>query len=166
MTLNWTVVLLSSLIPLVVGFIYYNKNVFGKTWMAATGMTEEKAKSANMVKIFGLSILYNVMLAIIMPSMVIHQYHIGSLLQGQADFGQAGSASTQFMESALASYGNEFRSFKHGALHGFILSLFVGLPMIGTASLYEMRGAKYNLISWGYWAISLTIMGGIICQFA
>jgi uncharacterized protein (DUF2062 family) len=166
MTLNWIAILLSSLIPMVVGFIYYNKNVVGTAWMKATGMTEEKAKSANMLKIFGFSILFNIMLATMMPSVVIHQFHIGSMLMGQPDFQNPDSESAQFMKSTLEKYGSEFRTFKHGALHGFLLSLFIGLPLIATASLYEMRGAKYNLISWGYWAISLTLMGGVICQFA
>jgi hypothetical protein len=166
MTLNWTVILLSSLIPLVVGFIYYNKNVVGTAWMKATGMTEEKAKSANMLKIFGFSILFNVMLAVMMPSVVIHQFHLQSMLMEQPDFAQPGSESSEFLKTTLEKYGQDFRSFKHGALHGFLLSLFIGLPLIATASLYEMRGAKYNLISWGYWAISLTLMGGVICQFA
>jgi uncharacterized membrane protein len=166
MSLNWIAILLSSLIPMVVGFIYYNKNVCGTAWMKATGMTEEKAKSANMFKIFGFSLLFNVMLAVMMPTVVIHQMHVGSMLMDQPDFQNPESESAQFLKSTLAKYGSDFRTFKHGALHGFMLSLFVGLPMIATGSLYERRGAKYNLITWGYWAISLTLMGGVICQFA
>jgi Protein of unknown function (DUF1761) len=166
MTLNWTVVLLSSLVPLVVGFIYYNPKVLGNAWMAASGMTMEKAKGANMLKIFGFSALLNLMLSVTIPGMVIHQSHLYSFMMSQPDFGQPGSATMQFIESTMAKYGSEFRTFKHGALHGFIMSLFIGLPLIATASLYERRGAKYSLIAWGYWAISLTIMGGIVCQFA
>jgi hypothetical protein len=166
MQLNWMVVLLSSLVPLAVGFIYYNPKVVGNAWMAESGMTEEKAKGANMIKIFGFSILFNLMLAVSMPSMVIHQFHFQSFLMNQPGFGEKDSEVMKFIESTMAKYGNEFRSFKHGALHGFIMSIFIALPLIGTGSLFERKSAKYNLISWGYWAISLTLMGGIICQFA
>ena len=166
MTLNWTVVLLTSLVPILVGFIYYNPKVVGNAWMRASGMTLEKAKSANMLKVFGFSLLFSIMLAGMMPTVVIHQFHFPSFLMNQPGFDQEGSEVNVFMKETLAKYGKEFRTFKHGALHGFMMSLFVALPLIGIGSLYEMRGAKYNLITWGYWAISLTIMGGIICQFA
>ena len=134
--------------------------------MVAAARTGEKAKGANMVKVFGFSILFSVMLASMMPTVVIHQFHFPSFLMNQPGFGEKDSEVTKFMEDTLTKYGHEFRSFKHGALHGFLMSIFVALPLIGTGSLFERRSAKYNLIAWGYWAICLTLMGGIICQFA
>ena len=42
----------------------------------------------------------------------------------------------------MADYGNAFRTYKHGALHGFITGLLLVLPVIGTNALYERRRFK------------------------
>lgn len=55
--MHWLAQILAALGPLVVGFIWYNPKVFGKAWMASTGMTEEKAKQGNMPMIFGVSLV-------------------------------------------------------------------------------------------------------------
>ncbi len=54
---------LSGIASLVLGFIWYNPNVFGKAWMAETGMTEEKAQQGNMPMIFGISFLISAYMA-------------------------------------------------------------------------------------------------------
>ena len=50
--INYLAVLVASLIGFVIGFLWYGP-VFGKAWMAESGMTEEKVQSGNMAKIFG-----------------------------------------------------------------------------------------------------------------
>jgi hypothetical protein len=67
-------------------------------------------------------------------------------------------------EAFMADYGTAFRTFEHGALHGFMTGLFFILPVIGVNALYERRSFKYVLISGGYWVVSMMIMGGIICM--
>jgi hypothetical protein len=52
---NFGIMALAALVPMIIGFIWYHKAVFGKAWMAASGMTDEKAKGGNMPVIFGLS---------------------------------------------------------------------------------------------------------------
>ncbi len=56
MPFNFYAVLIASLSSFFVGFIWYNPKVFGTIWMKETGMTEEKAKQGNMIKIFGLTL--------------------------------------------------------------------------------------------------------------
>lgn len=56
MPFNLIAVLVSSLVTLLVGFVWYNPKVFGTIWMQETGMTEEKAQKSNMLKVFGLTI--------------------------------------------------------------------------------------------------------------
>ena len=63
----------------------------------------------------------------------------------------------------LSDYGNVFRTFKHGALHGSMIGLFVALPVIATNCLFEQKSFKYAAITSGYWIIVMTIMGAIIC---
>jgi hypothetical protein len=65
----------------------------------------------------------------------------------------------------MAKYGNNFRTFKHGALHGFISAFLMVLPVIGTNALFERKGFKYIAINVGFWIINFTIMGGIICAW-
>ena len=63
----------------------------------------------------------------------------------------------------MADYGDAFRSFKHGALHGLMAGLFIALPVIATNCLFEQKSFRYAAITSGYWIIVMTIMGAIIC---
>lgn len=66
----------------------------------------------------------------------------------------------------MTDYGMAYRTFKHGALHGFMSGLFFAFPMIGINALFERKSWKYILIHAGFWTVCLTFMGGIICAFA
>ena len=68
------------------------------------------------------------------------------------------------LKNYMDAYGNTYRTFKHGALHGFMTGLFFCLPVIGVGALFERRSWKYTLIAGGYWVVTGMIMGGIICQ--
>ena len=56
MPFNFYAVLVSTLVTLLVGFVWYHPKVFGTLWMNETGMTEEKARQSSMLKVFGLTI--------------------------------------------------------------------------------------------------------------
>lgn len=58
--------------------------------------------------------------------------------------------------------GEEFQTFKHGALHGSMLGVLVAMPIVVTNALYEQKSFKYMLINMGYWICCFTIMGGIL----
>lgn len=77
--MNITAILISSLIPMLVGFVWYHPKVLGTAWMNITGITDEKIKSSNMLLILGITLLFSVMMSMAMTSMVIHQIHLGSL---------------------------------------------------------------------------------------
>ncbi len=51
--INFLILLAADVVPLIIGFVWYNPKVFGTAWMKARDMTEEKAKWANMGLIFG-----------------------------------------------------------------------------------------------------------------
>ncbi len=51
-TLNWFAVVVAALLPYPLGFLWFGP-LFGKPWMASTGMTEEKARQMNPAKLFG-----------------------------------------------------------------------------------------------------------------
>ena len=59
---NYLAVVAASLIGFVVGFLWYGP-IFGKAWMAETGMTEEKAKESNMAKTMGITFVLQIFMA-------------------------------------------------------------------------------------------------------
>jgi hypothetical protein len=163
MHMNMIAILVAALVPMAMGFIWYNPKVMGTAWMNEAGMTEEKMKGANMGIIFGLSFVFALMLSMSMNMLVIHQMHVGSLFQHHAaEMEDPNSVVGALYKTIMDNYGNEFRTFKHGALHGFLSCLFVILPVLATNAMFERKSWKYIWINFGYWAITFLIMGGII----
>lgn len=163
---NFPILLLAALIPLVVGMVWYHPKVMGTAWMKHAGMTEEKIAGANMAVIFGLTYVLSFMLAIMLNTIVIHQGGIYSTLANNPGFGQEGSDIDTFIKDFMAKYGTNFRTFKHGAFHGVLASLFFVLPVMGVNALFERQGWRYIAINTGYWLLALALMGGIICAYA
>ena len=153
--MNFYPILVASLVSLIVGFVWYNPKVFGTIWMNETGMTEEKAKTSNMVKIFGLTIVYSFLISFMLSGMVIHQVGAVQLVGGD----ETNASLIEFLKDK----GDAFRSFQHGALHGCIVGVLFVLPITAINSLFEQKSWKYILVTAGYWIVTLTIMGGIIC---
>jgi len=157
--INFKAIFVAAFSSFVVGLIWYNPKVFGTIWMNETGMTEEKARQSSMLKVFGLTFVFSFMLAFIMPTFVIHQFGALGMVGGPSEVEKAMPSYSAF----LSDYGNVFRTFKHGALHGSMIGLFVALPVIATNCLFEQKTFKYAAITSGYWIIVMTIMGAIIC---
>ena len=55
--INWLAVALATLSAFLIGGVWYSKLLFANKWMQLTGMTEEKARSGNMAKIFGTTLI-------------------------------------------------------------------------------------------------------------
>ena len=163
MPTNYYLYFLTALIPLVLGSIYYNPKVLGGAWLKVNGFTEENMRGANMPVIFGLTYLFSFLMSFIMTSIVVHQHGVFSLLM--PDVMEAGSVAQQDITAFMAKYGGRFRTFGHGALHGFLISVFLVLPVIGISALFERRGGKYIFIHFGYFAITLMLIGGILCKY-
>ena len=162
---NFLTLALSALIPLLVGFIWYNPKTFGNAWMKAADMTEEKIKGANMGLIFGLTFIFGFFAAIGLFMAVVHQAHIYSLFQGDPGFGEEGSATMQKVADLMAEHGLKFRTFKHGALHGGMTAALLAIPVLAINALFERKGFKYIAIHAGYWIITFLLMGGVISQW-
>lgn len=156
MDINFIALALASLSTLVVGFIWYNPKVFGTIWMTEAGITEDKMKNSNMIAIFGISLVYAFFIAFTLQMMVIHQFSAAGVVGGDMN-------NESFKLFMTEENLNAFRTFKHGALHGFFAGLFFALPVLGVGALYERRSWKYVLITGGYWVVTCMLMGGIIC---
>lgn len=166
MEINFLILLVATLAPLVVGFIWYHPKIFGTVWMQASGMTNDKINSSNMVLIFGLTTVFSFFIAFIMQFMVIHQLSVAALLTQQPDFDSPGSEAPLLLEKMKSLYWNSYRTFKHGAFHGTLAGLFLATPIVGVNALFERKGFRYIAINGGYWIISMALMGGIICAFS
>lgn len=160
------IVALAALVPMIMGFIYYNPKVVGTAWMKASGVTEDKMKGANMPVIFVLSYLFGFMLALLLFSTVVHQAGLFSLFAGEEGFGVEGTATMNELNGLMDVLGDRFRTFGHGAFHGTVVGVFIALPILGRNALFERKGGKYILINVAYWTITLALMGGVLCQWA
>ncbi|MFH2006563.1 MAG: DUF1761 domain-containing protein [bacterium] len=163
MPLNWKGVLVAAFIPVVIRLIWYHPRVLGRVWMNAAGVTQEKPTRARTLWVGGLTLVFGVLMAAALLPMVIHQIHVFSSMQGDPAYGKEGAKVTLWLQSFMSEHGDKFRTFKHGALHGAIAGLFFAAPMVATNALLERRGWKYILISAGYWTVTLTLMGAVLC---
>ena len=161
----FAILFLTALIPLFIGFIWYNNKVFGKAWMNAACLTEEQLKGGNMLKIFGLTYLFSVMAGLALSTIVIHQFGFFSILANEPGAKDPATEVGKMAADFMSKYGHNFRTFKHGAFHGTATAILFVLPLIGINALFERRSFKYIFIHTGYWIISLALMGGVLCQF-
>ena len=158
--LKMWIIPVAAIIPLIMGFIWYNPKVMGTAWMQESGLTEEKMQGANMGMIFGLSYIFACMMGFVLMSLSIHQMGFNSMVMDS-------DAATMAAAKVVAQMaGNNFRTFGHGVVHGIITGIFFVFPLLATNALFERKSWKYIWINAGYWIISLALMGGIICHFA
>jgi len=162
MEINFIALLLAGIVTLVTGFIWYNPKVFGTIWMRENNLTQEELRTGNMLKIFGFTYLFSLMITVVLMGLTIHQSGAVGMVGGPPMLANAKPSFAAFM----ADYGTAYRTFKHGALHGFMSGLFFAFPIIGINALFERKSWKYIFVHAGYWMLTLTLMGGIICAFA
>ncbi|WP_276974679.1 DUF1761 domain-containing protein, partial [Flavobacterium filum] len=104
--MNFYAILVAAISTLLVGFVWYGP-LFGKAWMAETGFTEEELKKGSMVKIFGLTFVFSLFLAMIMQVLCIHQFGPLGLIGGP-DFIETAKPS---YAAFRVDYGNAFRTY-------------------------------------------------------
>ncbi len=162
MPTNFYFLFIVALIPMCVGAIYYHPKVAGNVWMRTNGFTEDSLKGGNMALILGLCYFFSLILSLGLMGIVIHQMAVYQVMMPEIEV-SGSDAQTQFNDF-MAIYGNNFRTFGHGALHGMATTLIIVLPLIAINALFERRGWKYIAIHTVYWLITLMLMGGILCK--
>ena len=60
--ISWLAIVVAAFLTFVLGGLWYGP-LFGKPWMRASGMTEERARQGNMPLIFGLSFVLQLLAA-------------------------------------------------------------------------------------------------------
>lgn len=164
MEMNYNMLFLTALVPMIIGFVWYGP-LFGKVWMVEMGFTKESLAKANMFKILFFSYLFSLMISFFLATVVIHQTGIFSTLAGEPGFADKTGAAFGYYQDFISTYGDRFRTFSHGALHGAIASIFFILPVVSIIALFERKSFKYVALNVGYWMVTLAIMGGIVCKW-
>ena len=154
---NYLAILVAAIVPILIGFIWYNPKTLGNAWMREAEVTEAKLKGGNMMVIFGITLVLSFFLAFFMQMLTNHQMGAIGLIGGDPSLAKPSYA------AFMSDYGSAFRTFKHGALHGLMAGIFMFLPVIAINALFERKSWKYIMINGGYWLISLTAMGAIVC---
>lgn len=168
MEINIVVHLIAALVPMIIGFIWYDPKFLGNAWMTAAGMTEEKVKTGNMPLIFGLSFVLSMVLSFTYTMMMDHHFAFQAFFRPVVEHGLGVDPASPFgaeLKGLIDGYGERYSSWSHGFAHSFLVSIFVLIPIMGTNALFERRSFKYFLINWGYWAITIAAMYMIIAQF-
>lgn len=163
--MNLPAIFVAALIPMLIGFAWYNPKTFGNAWMKAAGVSPDSAAGANMPLIFGLTYVFSVFAALALSFLVIHQGHIYSVLANQPGFGDPNSEVGQYLTAFMEKYGNNYRTFKHGAFHGTVAGFLLALPVLGVNALFERKSFQYIAINAGFWIVCFALMGGVICAW-
>lgn len=163
---NFLLVFPLALIPLLIGTLWYGKMMFGNAWIKAAKINIEEDKKPKMVRILIAAYIFSLLICSSLYGMVIHQMGVYSTLANEPGLADPSTPIGAYFADFMTKYGHNFRTFKHGALHGALAAIFVAMPIIGTAAVFESKGFKYIAIHTGYWLVTLAIVGGCICQFA
>lgn len=141
--MNMMPILVATLIPTVVGMLYYNPKTVGGAWMQSLGKTEEElTEGFNMALVTIIGLVLSFFLAFSINAIVelIHK-----------DVNEAG-------ELIYASH----HTFAHGALHGALMAIFFIVPVFITNGMYERKTWKNMFINCGYWIITFALMSGLM----
>lgn len=74
--MDWAGVVVAALSSFVIGGLWYGP-LFGKAWMAASGISEEKAAQASMGKVMGLSFLLQLVAAAVLLMFIGPEAQLG-----------------------------------------------------------------------------------------
>ena len=155
--MNWLAILVAALVPTLTGFVWYSEKAFGNTWMREGNLKKEDLEKNNMLVVIGFSLLFSFFIAFIMQFLVIHQTGATAAAMDIKD------VDPSVLQNYLDAYGNTYRSFHHGALHGTMTGILLAFPLIAINGLFERKSWKYIFVHAGYWTLTLSIMGSIIC---
>jgi len=136
--LNMMAIGVASLIPMIMGFIYYHPKVMGNAWMNANGFTQESLGNGPK------PIWY--LVALVLSFLFAVKFAVEVTGPGQD----------------VAPDGHSYVTFQHGMVHGIVNTIMIILPIFGTLSIFEKRSWTWAFINVGYWGLCLIVMQGIL----
>ncbi len=140
MELNYIAILVAALVPTVTGMIYYNPKLAGGVWIRSTGKTSDQlTEGMNMPVVMIVSLIMSLILSMFLAVTILGMHE--------------GKPSGEMIAN---------NTFVHGMLHGAILSVFTVLPILTMNGMYERRTWSNTFVHFGYWFITMALMGGIV----
>jgi hypothetical protein len=156
---NLYILIASAFIPLLIGYIWYHPRLFGgERWARASGQSIGVVNQGVKPWKMAFTVVLNLLVAFGLYNVVLHQAHIIGMTGGDLEAIKTG-VTAEFMHA----YGHTHQHFGHGVLHGLaptLVCFFV--PLLGYTVIFESKPIEYFLIRLGYWAINLSLMGGLI----
>ena len=125
---------LATIMPLIIGYIYYHKSLFGNAWQNSIGLSDDNSKKFNKPIVLVFALILSFFLSFFLLN---------------------------FNNSGINQEG-DFDNFQHGAWHGTFIAIIVVLPVIVINGYFGRKNWKNMLINLGYWIITLALMGGVI----
>ena len=165
LSINFPVILACGLIPMVVGFLYYNPKTLEPAWMKSSGLTREDVDGGNMGMIMGISFILSCLISLMMVIWTNHQLAIQSLFAMDPSFQDATSPMRMAFDNIMTNWGDRHRTFGHGAAHGLFAGVGIAFPIIAIKSLFERKSWKHIFISAGYWLITLVLICGVTSAY-
>ena len=157
--------LAAAAVPIAVGAIWYNPYLLGALWSNTAGIAKEKMTAGKLALTVILAYIGSYYVAMALGSIVIHQHGIYSMLAGEPEMKDKTSALATTVQGLIDKYGNNYRTFKHGAYHGYHAGLYIILPVLVIIGFMECKKISWILIHAAFWVICLALMGGIICAY-
>lgn len=140
---NFIALICATLIPMIMGLVYYHPKLMGNKWMNANGFTKENMTA---------------------PKPVFYLLALGcSLLLAFFLWGWVtGAGGIDTFQVTDPKDGHSFVTFCHGVFHGIAFSLLVLAPIFITMKIFENRKWSWAFVNLGYWSITIIIMCGIL----
>ncbi|MBL7789642.1 MAG: hypothetical protein JNL75_07455 [Chitinophagales bacterium] len=159
--INYIILLLTSTIPLILAYVWFHTGYIHRLLKLDThNELTFKWSIGNIIALFILSFMYSITISY----QVIHQLHFQSMLMNEVGFDKGEGNAYKDLVYILELYGKNFRSFGHGAFHGFLNSVFIIFPILYFQKLVSNWSWKMLVYIWSFWAICSMIMGAIICE--
>ena len=159
---NFQYLLLSALIPVVLGFIWYHPNVFGnRVANNAAQPVSQIGLMGNFKRIIWIY-LFSMLLSYVILLLSVHQFGPHLLFFGESQMSDPNYGAHAFLANFMEQYGDRHRSFGHGVIHGAELGLFMGIALIGSTALMEGRTIKSMWLHIFFWLICMALMGGVL----
>lgn len=162
---NFYILPISALVPLIIGYIWYQPNVFGNKLATTTGATIESIQLPKSIGKIALIYLFSLLLSYIMTLVSVHQIGVFQLFFMDASFADTSSEFRTFTNDFLAKYGTRHKTFGHGMVHGAEASFFFSLAILGISALLTGKSLKSIWVHVGFWVVCCSLMAGINCAF-
>lgn len=165
-SVNPIIIPIAAFVPVILGVLWFHPSMGGRIWRSHV-YPDHTTPDVHPFSVLQLLTFYllSCIFSFALLGFVNHQMAIVQLFASQEGFGIAESVAQQEFETVLGIVQNRHLTFGHGAFHGFFGSIVFLIPVIAHWSMRERRGFRPVLLYWLFWAVSMTLMGGIVGAF-